>query len=932
MQTLKLESQPDPMQTSEIRDNYPRSIALSEGNRNLSYDQLNRRADRFAGYLAQLGVLSGGTVAICMERSFDWIVAALGIMRAGAAYVPLDTAWPDSRLRFAVHDSGATVVVARATLLDRLRVKARGVDPHLDAEAIAAAAAMPCEVIHPDSLAYVIYTSGSTGVPKGVEITHANLAHLVHWHRNAFDVTRRDRVSHLLGLGFDAAVLEIWPHLCAGATLCLADDATRSSPELIQQWMVRERVTIGIVPAVLGARLIAMAWPATTALRLLITGGDVLHHGPAADLPFEVVNNYGPTECTVVSTWALLKPEEEGVPAIGLPIAGASIYLLNEKGEQVADGQAGEIYIGGGGVGRGYRNLPELTERRFLTDPFAADGTRMYRTGDRGVRRGDGNIEFRGRLDRQAKIRGHRVELDEIGSVLNRHPSVEFAAAIANLSGSGENRLVAYVLPKTDVQVPTALELQKYLLRSLPDYMIPAVFVRLREIPVSLNGKIDLSMLPRPTAANLLEQIAAKALASPIAERLLTIVRELLERNTIALEDNFFLVGGHSLLGMQLVMRVRKEFGVGLSLRQLFETPTVEGLASSLELILGREWLAEVWAELLGRDNIQLDDNFFGLGGTPELLAFVQRRIAAEFGRQIPLDQLMENPTLQQQAELTRGSGKAEPVLPPGVIALQPKGTRNRIYWIHYLSVNLAKLMGDDQPFVVVRLMAEDFASLGERPTLESIAASHVNKILSTQPDGPYTVGGFSLAGILAFEVAQQLQAAGHEVSLLIMLDPPSPCYSGSLRQLTPRLSQPGYLLKRVVRLGLKASLSRARKHMFEPFTPLLEAESPSTEVEVGQELIAIGTSGYQPKRYDGRVLLLLASERPPDIDVLPEWQALVPSGLHTQYLDGYHEELTKGISAQRCVDAILSHLVSATELDPVFEFVPAWKAESQMS
>lgn len=916
MRKLKLEDQHVPVQISVIRDNYPHSIALSDGGRNLSYEELDRRADRFAGYLAQLGVVSGGSVVICMERSFDWIVAALGIMRAGAAYVPLDAAWPDSRLRLAVHDSGATVVVARAALLDRLRVNALGVDPYRDAEAIAAAAAMPCEVIHPDSLAYVIYTSGSTGVPKGVEIAHANLAHLVHWHRNAFDVMQRDRVSHLMGLGFDAAVLEIWPHLCAGATLCLADDATRSSPELMQQWMVRERMTVGIVPAVLGARLIEMAWPASTALRLLITGGDVLQHGPAAHLPFEVVNNYGPTECTVVSTWALIKPGEEGPPAIGLPIGGASIYLLNEDGAQVPDGQTGEIYIGGSGVGRGYRNLPDLTERSFLPDPFAAEGARMYRTGDRGVRRKDGNIEFRGRLDRQAKIRGHRVELDGIGSVLNQHPSIAFAAAIVNVSGPGENQLVAYVLPKTGVEVPTALALQKYLLRFLPDYMVPAIFVGLDEIPLSLNGKIDLTRLPRPTGANLLRQVAAKTPASPVAERLLTLVRELLERDTIALEDNFFLVGGHSLLGMQLVMRVRKEFGVGLSLRQLFETPTVEGLASSVELTLGREWLAGVWAELLGQDNIQLDDNFFSLGGTPKLLAFVQRRIAAKFGRTIPIDQLMDDPTLRRQSELTRGSGEAQPVLPPGVLALQPKGTRDRIYWIHYLNVSLAKLMGDDQPFFAVRLMAEDFASLGERPTLESIAAFHVGKILSTDPHGPYTVGGFSLAGILAFEVAQQLQAAGHEVSMIIMLDPPGPSYSESRRQLTPKLSQPGYLLKRVARLGLKRSLSRARKHVFEPFTPLLEAESPRTEVEIGEELIAIGTSGYQPKRYDGRVLLLLASERPPDIDVVPEWQALIPSGLHTQYLDGYHEELTKGPGAQRVVDAILPHLVPATEHD----------------
>ncbi len=631
MQTLKLEDRPVPMLTSEVWGNHPHSTALSDGDRQLSYEELDRGADRFAGYLAQLGVTAGATVAICMERSFDWIVAALGIMRAGAAYVPLDSAWPDSRLRFAVNDSGAAVLVARATLLNRLQVKACGVDPCRDAKAIAAAPAMLPRLIHPESLAYVIYTSGSTGVPKGVEITHANLAHLVHWHRNAFDVTRQDRVSHLLGLGFDAAVLEIWPHLCTGATLCLADDAVRSSPELIQQWMVREGVTIGIVPAVLGARLIAMAWPATTALRLLITGGDALHHGPAAHLPFEVVNNYGPTECTVVSTWAMLKPGAEGTPPIGLPIAGASIYLLNDDGEQVPDGQTGEIYIGGSGVGRGYRNLPDLTERSFLPDPFATEpGARMYRTGDRGVRRRDGNIEFRGRLDRQTKIRGHRVELDEIGNLLSYHPSVDFATAITNVSEAGENQLVAYVLPKANVGVPTAAELQKYLLRNLPDYMIPAIFVRLHEMPLSPNGKIDLTMLPRPTAANLFEKAAANAPASPIAEKLLTIVRELLENNEVSAEDNFFLAGGHSLLGMQLLMQLRNRFGVDMKLQQLIEAPSVELLAISVENMLRESRLTAIWAELLRKKHVGPDDDFFILGGHPGLVATLRQRIATE--------------------------------------------------------------------------------------------------------------------------------------------------------------------------------------------------------------------------------------------------------------------------------------------------------------
>jgi amino acid adenylation domain-containing protein len=581
-----------PEQISELRDAYPLSIALSYSDRQLSYEELDRKADRFAGHLVQLGIVSGDTVAICMERSFDWIVAALGIMRAGAAYVPLDSAWPDARLRFAVNDSGATAFVARAALLDRLEIKARGVDPCRDAAAIAASPEVARRAVPLESLAYVIYTSGSTGVPKGVEITHANLSHLVQWHRDAFGVTRQDRASHLAGLGFDAAVWEIWPHLCAGSTVCLADDAVRSSPELMQQWIIRERVTIAFVPTVHAAPMMAMEWPATTALRFLLTGGDVLHHGPAVQLPFDVVNNYGPTECTVVATSSVIKPGTTGAPRIGRPIAGASVYLLNENGEPVPDGSTGEIYIGGGGVGRGYRNLPESAERSFLPDRFAgapvagAPGARMYRTGDRGVRRPDGEIEFRGRADRQTKIRGQRVELDEIGSVLAHHPSIEFAAAITNISEAGEKQLVAYVLPKEKACVPTARELQSHLLNSLPDYMIPATFVRLHALPLSPNGKLDLTMLPQPTEANLLESKAAKAPATPIEEKLLTVMRELLKNDAVSPEDNFFLAGGHSLLGMQLVMRLRDAFGVDLTLQQLFEAPTVERLALVVETML----------------------------------------------------------------------------------------------------------------------------------------------------------------------------------------------------------------------------------------------------------------------------------------------------------------------------------------------------------
>jgi amino acid adenylation domain-containing protein len=641
----------------------PHSVALTAGDQRLTFAELNRQADQFAAYLAGLVPVFGGTVAICMERSFDWIVAALGAMRAGAAYLPLDPAWPDARLRFAVNDSHSIFLVARTPLICRLGLKIEGVDPGRDAKAIAA--------VRPDrefrgpvgleNLAYVIYTSGSAGVPKGVEITHANLCHLIRWHRETFAVTPKDRAGHVAGLGFDAAVWEIWPHLAAGTTVCLADEAVRFSPDLLQRWLIHDRVTIAFFPTVLASSLMAMPWPATSSLRILLTGGDVLQQGPTTDLPFTVVNNYGPTECTVVSTSVALKPESVGKPPIGRPIRGANIYLLDEGGRPVPDGDRGEIYIGGGGVGRGYRNLPDSTAQCFMPDPFVGGpNARMYRTGDLGLRRPDGEIEFCGRRDRQVKIRGIRIELDEIGNALMSHPAVDFAVAVARTSEEEANELVAYVIPRKNAAAPTTRELRQHLLERLPNCMTPSKFVRLDEMPLSANAKIDLRGLTAPTPENMLaddvivpgavsyralagnneaasesENVAranpacdhsphsifevshpigscmptrvlrsdgnekrdsqstsatggsvsetAKMSANTVEEKLLTIMRLVLRNNSICASDNFLLAGGHSLLAMQVLLRMREAFGVDIALHELFTAPSVARLAAVVE-------------------------------------------------------------------------------------------------------------------------------------------------------------------------------------------------------------------------------------------------------------------------------------------------------------------------------------------------------------
>jgi amino acid adenylation domain-containing protein len=924
MQSLMLDIRTVPEQIFDLLDGTPSGIALSDGDQQLTYYELNRRADQFAGYLGELGVAPGGTVALCIERSFDWIVAALGIMRVGAAYVPLDFSWPDARLNFAIEDSGATVLVARQALLHRLSFKeqgsVQGVDPARDAHAIAATPLLPRRILAPETLAYVIYTSGSTGTPKGVEITHANLNHLASWYRKVFGVTREDRASHLLGLGFDAAVMEIWPHLSAGATLCLASETVRSSPDLIQEWILRERVTIALMPTLLGERLITMEWPPTTTLRLLIIGGDVLERGPAFPLPFAVVNNYGPTECTVAATYSVLEPGTLEAPPIGRAITGTSVYLLDEQHEPVADGETGEIYIGGDGVGRGYRNLPDLTQERFLSDPFAAiPAARMYRTGDRGVRRPNGEIEFRGRLDRQIKMRGFRIELDEIASILHCHTALDFATVVTRPSEMGETQLVAYVMPKGNEVVPTADDLQQYLLKRLPDYMVPSAFFLLDALPLSANGKIDLSRLAQYTNGRMLEKNAVKKPASSVEQKVLAMVRGILKNDEVGTADNFFLAGGHSLLATQLLVRLRSEFGIDLALRQLLESATVEELANQVEKLLRQPWLAQVWAEVLGRTEVRIDDNFFALGGEPELLAAVQWRIAVEFGRQIPIHQLVANPTVREQTELMSGASEAQPMLPPGVITLQPKGAGDSIFWMHYCNFGLSNAVGENQPFLVVRVMAEDFPSLGEEPSLQAIAACHVHKILSTQPRGRYTIGGICLGAVLALEVAQQLRSAGSEVSL-ILLDPPTPCHVNGSKG--PRWNQPLYTLKRAARLGVrtssraarlgvKTSLAKVRTRVAR-VNALLKAEIPKTEVDIAQRMLTTAAAAYQPMRYDGTVLLVVPSERPPHLDFLPVWQKIMLNNLHVANFDGYQDDMLEGEGAQWVADAIHAHLASA--------------------
>jgi amino acid adenylation domain-containing protein len=579
-----------PQRVAEHAAGAPHAIALRAGGAHtMTYAELDRRANAVAGYLRSIGVGRETVVGIALDRSFERIVASLAVWRAGGAFLPLDPSWPEARLRGLLDDAQALAVIASAASVHRL-ASASCMPMPLEggSDAFAQFAARTVrEANRPDDLAYVIYTSGSTGEPKGVEITHGNLAHLVAWHHTAFDMTATDTASHLAGLGFDASIWEVWSCLAAGATLALASNKVRVSATQLRQWLHDERVTIGFVPTPLAELLMTIEWPSPTSLRFLLTGGDTLHVFPRPDLPFTVINNYGPTECAVVATSGAVPTRgiDSAMPSIGKPIAGTTIHLLDEQGAPVSPGWPGEICIGGPGVGRGYHNRPDITAQRFVANPFSkVPGARLYRTGDLGSVLPSGEICFRGRIDNQIKIRGYRIEPDGIAAMLARHPAVAACTVVARASAQAEMQLVAYVVAAE--QGLAADELCAFLAESLPEYLIPAAFVGIDELPLTGSGKLDKDALPEPSSENSLERRMFRAPGTATETRLAAIVGEVLGIDGIGADDNFFLIGGHSLLGTQVVIRARDAFGVDLTLWHLFEAQTVANLAATVEKLL----------------------------------------------------------------------------------------------------------------------------------------------------------------------------------------------------------------------------------------------------------------------------------------------------------------------------------------------------------
>ncbi|MEV2245996.1 amino acid adenylation domain-containing protein [Streptomyces sp. NPDC049970] len=688
------------------------ATAVVCGRESLGYRALDERSARLARLLADRGVEAGSLVGISLHRSAATVVAVLAVLRAGAAYVPLDPAYPSERLAFMVEDAVPALVLTESSAVGSLPA-GDGTPPLvlLDdpavSEALDAYEDGPFErEVTPDHTAYVIFTSGSSGRPKGVSVTHRNVVNLAAWAADAFG-DGLDRVLAATSLNFDVSVFEILGPLLNGGSI----EIVRDLLEIGERGGWQGTLVSG-VPSVL-ARLIADGGCELRAGHLVLAG-EALSPQVAARLRAAVpgarlVNAYGPTETTVYASASATgrhgegDPEED-TPSIGRPLRNTRLYVLDGKGRPVPVGVPGELWIAGAGVAQGYLNRPDLTASRFVTDPFGAPGERMYRSGDVVLRGPDGQLHYVGRSDQQVKLRGFRVEPSEVEAVLAERPEVAQAVVVAHEDRHGERRLVAYVTPAPGA-APDPARLRAAAARLLPEYMVPASVVPLDVLPLSPSGKLDRARLPDPGFG----ASEGRAPGTPEEFGLAALFSDALGLPEVSATDSFFDLGGHSLMAIRLVGRIRAELRTGLTVRDLFETPTVEGLAQRLR---------------------------------PDSAAPASAP-ADDFGVLLPLR--------------TQGGR-------PPLFCFHPG------FGLSWSYASLMRRLAPDQP--VYALQARGIASEEALPSsYEELLDEYLRHVRAVRPHGPYRLLGWSFGGLVAHSLATRLQAEGEEVELLAMLD-----------------------------------------------------------------------------------------------------------------------------------------------------------------
>ncbi len=675
----------------------------------LTYRELNQRANQLAHYLRKLGVGPEVLVGIYVERSLEMMVGLLGILKAGGAYVPLDPEYPPERLAYVLEDTQAPVLLTQKKLLATLAEitkpgKSTGESQNrllvcLDRgwnEIIREGKDNPENQTNPENLAYVIYTSGSTGRPKGVQIPHSALVNFLCSMRERPGLTNKDTLFAVTTLSFDIAGLELYLPLMVGARLVIADRELAADGARLAKKLTEFAATTVQATPVTWQMLLEAGWKNTNVPKILC-GGEALPNELSNRLltrSSSLWNMYGPTETTI---WSALNRVEfgEGSISIGRPIANTQIYILDRCLQPVPVGVTGELYVGGAGLSRGYLREAELTAKNFLPDPFSfQEGARLYRTGDLARYLANGNIQFLGRIDNQVKIRAYRIELGEIEIVLAQRAGVGGAVVLAREDVAGEKRLVAYVSGNNE-PIPTVNELQTCLKQKLPQYMVPSHFVFLNSLPLTPNGKVDRNALPPPDGERPEPTESFVAPRTPVEERLAGIWSKLLGVNQVGIRDNFFDLGGHSLLAVRLFAEIEKAFNQRPPLSSLFQEPTIEHLAKFI-------------------------------------------------------------------------SHEHQPATSSSLVVFQAHGSRVPFFCVHTFFgdvlcyMNLAGCMGSDQPFYAIE--ARGLNGTDEPfDDIKVMAAYYIEQIRAVRPQGPYALGGLCSAGIVAFEMAHQLRAKGEE-------------------------------------------------------------------------------------------------------------------------------------------------------------------------
>ena len=636
----------------QVKQN-PQAIAVKLEDEFLTYEELNCKANQLAHYLQSLGVKSDSLVGIFVERSLDMIIGILGILKAGGAYVPLDINYPQERITYLIEDTQLSIVLTQSKFIEQLpKFIPNTICLDQDWSIIAKQSTVsPLVEVDQHNLAYIIYTSGSTGQPKGVMIEHRSVVNYILTTIREYGITSEDQILQFFSICFDASVQEIFVSLLSGATLVLRTEEMLRSSEYFWQCCQKWQLTVLSFPTAywhqLASELTPDTLPILSKIKLIVIGGEAIQPakvqqwqtvtGQYSPLP-RLLNGYGPTEATIVTTLSeFTSPTITNIP-IGRPISNTQVYILYACLQPVPVGVAGELHIGGMGLARGYLNRPELTQEKFIPNPFKKDEvipptplnkggnepSKLYKTGDLCRYLPDGNIEYLGRIDNQVKIRGFRIELGEIETVLSQHNAVKTAVVIAQEDETNQKRLVAYIIPQKEIiSAPkeknslNVTELRQFLKAKLPEYMIPSAFVILESLPLTPNGKIDHRALPAPEFQSQEQYIAPR---NPIEEILSSIWAKVLKVAQVGIHDNFFELGGHSLLATQLISRIREAFQVEMPLRELFVAPTIAELSQEIKRLSEGEQLTEL--PILPRDK------------TAELpLSFAQTRLwfLAEF-------------------------------------------------------------------------------------------------------------------------------------------------------------------------------------------------------------------------------------------------------------------------------------------------------------